>query len=83
MPFTFGILTSMNTMSGPRGARERDRLRAVARLADDLVALFLEHLAQVHADQRLVLGDQYAHAPHLLVVVVTYSPRPRRAAHGW
>jgi hypothetical protein len=34
-----------------------DRVLAVPGLPDDLVALFLQHLGQVHPDQRLVLGD--------------------------
>ena len=38
--------------------REIDRLLPVARLTDDLVALFGEHLDQVHPDQGLVLGDE-------------------------
>ena len=42
-------------------ARERDRLLAVARLADHLVPRPLEQPAQVEADDRLVLGDQDPH----------------------
>ena len=42
-------------------AGERDRLLAVTRLGDDLVACALEQLAQVEADDRLVFGDQDAH----------------------
>ena len=38
-------------------AHELDRLVAAAGLADDLVALFLEDLLEVEADDRLVLGD--------------------------
>ena len=42
---------------GLRLADELDGLVAAAGLADDLVALFLEDLLQVEADDRLVLGD--------------------------
>ena len=38
-----------------------DGLLAVAGLADHLVALVGQHLGEVHADQRLVLGDHDAH----------------------
>ena len=41
-------------------AHELDRLVAPARLADDLVALLLEGLLQVEADDGLVLGDDDA-----------------------
>ena len=34
------------------------------------MAFLLEHLAQVHADQRFVLGDQYAHTLSLVPLVV-------------
>ena len=44
---------------------ERDRGLAVAGLADDVVALLDEHLGEVHADQRLVLGDDDAAGPGL------------------
>ena len=37
-----------------------DGPQPVAGLADDVEALFLEHLAQIHPDQRLVLGDHDA-----------------------
>ena len=37
-----------------------DRLLAVAGLPDDVVPLLGEHLGEVHADQRLVLGDHDA-----------------------
>ena len=43
-------------------AGERDRLLAVARLGDDLVAGALEQVAQVEPDDRLVFGDQDAHS---------------------
>ena len=56
---------------GPDALREADRLGAVARLADDLVAGALDQRAQVHADDRLVLGDQHPHrATHLTVARV-------------
>src|SRR5205823_5409785 len=45
---------------GPRLASELDRLEPVTRLAADLEAVLLEQLAQVEADDRLVLGDQHA-----------------------
>ncbi len=41
-------------------AHELDRLVATTRLADDLVALLLEGLLQVEADDGLVLGDDDA-----------------------
>ena len=59
---------------GPRGAGQVDRLGAVARLADHLVPFFLEHLAQVHADERLVFGDQDAHG--------VSSPQSRSSSSG-
>ena len=43
---------------GPELLGELDGLLAVAGLADDVVALLLEHLLEVEADERLVLGDQ-------------------------
>ena len=45
---------------GPVLLGQLDRLVAVAGLADDVVALLGEHLGEVHADQRLVLGDHDA-----------------------
>ena len=45
-------------------ARQVDRGHAVAGLADDEVAQVLEHLAQVHARDRLVFGDQDARVRH-------------------
>src|SRR3712207_8870654 len=36
------------------------RSLAVGRLTDDVVALLGEHLGEVHADERLVLGDHHA-----------------------
>ena len=42
-------------------AGERDRLLAVVRLGDDLVAGALEQPAQVEADDRLVFGEEDAH----------------------
>ena len=52
-----GILTSRIARSGQQVTHEVDRLVAAPGLADDLVALFLEGLAQVHPDDGLVLGD--------------------------
>ena len=43
--------------SGLQVADQLDGLVAAAGLADDLVALLLEGLAQVEADDGLVLGD--------------------------
>ena len=61
-------------------ARELDGLLAVARLADHVVALLLQHLAEVHADDGLVLGDDDAHGSAGLgcpspVTAVTVRPR--------
>jgi hypothetical protein len=42
---------------GTERADELDGLVTTAGLADDLVALLLEGLAQVETDDRLVLGD--------------------------
>ena len=47
--------------SGCLGARELDGLLAVLRLGADLEPGALEQLAQVEADDRLVLGDQDPH----------------------
>ena len=52
-----GILMSRMARSGSQLADQLDRLVAAAGLADDLVALFLEGLAQVETDDGLVLGD--------------------------
>ena len=56
MPSSPGILTSRMTRSGRSSSASRPPL-AVAGLADDVVALLREHLDEVEADQRLVLGD--------------------------
>ena len=45
---------------GTRGARELDRFLAVARLRADDQPVFLEHAAQIEADDRLILGDEHA-----------------------
>ena len=45
---------------GSQALGEFDRLLAVAGLADDLVALLAQHLGEIHADERLVLGDEHA-----------------------
>ena len=50
----------MITRSGRNLLGQFDGLLAVAGLADDLVALFAEHLGEVQPDERLVLGDQHA-----------------------
>ena len=60
-PSSTGILTSSRTRSGRSSVASRDGRAAVAGLADDGVALLLEHLDEVHADERLVLGDQHPH----------------------
>ena len=52
-----GHLDVEDRQVGQQLADELDRPIAVAGLADDLVALLLERLAQVHPDDRLVLGD--------------------------
>ena len=74
MPVTPGMLMSMKTMSGDSDRAKLDRLGAVAGLGDDLVALLLEHLAEIHPDERLVLGDEHAHAAHSSIVVVGDRP---------
>ena len=61
IPSRRGIRTSRMARSGSWLAGERDRLLAVARLGDHLVAGALEQVAQVEADDRLVFGDQDAH----------------------
>ena len=48
---------------GPQLAHELDGLVAAAGLADDVVALLLEELLEVEADDRLVLGDDDAGRP--------------------
>src|SRR5436309_2249803 len=50
---------------GLLGARERDRLLAVARLGADVEAGAPEHLGEVETDDRLVLGDQNLHCAML------------------
>src|SRR4029079_6260275 len=47
--------------------REGDRLLAVARLGADLVPGALENVAEVKADDRLVLGNEDAKARHWIV----------------
>ena len=60
MPSRLGHLDVEDDQVGPVLLGERDRLLAVAGLADDVVALLGEHLGQVEPDQRLVLGDDDA-----------------------
>ena len=60
IPSSLGILTSITTRSGRSSRGQRDGRLAVAGLADDVVALFGQHLDQVEPDQRLVLGDDHA-----------------------
>ncbi len=48
------------TRSGRSSSVSVDRLLPVLGLPDDVVPLFLEHLREVEADQRLVLGDHDA-----------------------
>ena len=60
MPSSTGIFTSSIDEVGPQLLGEPHGLLAVARLADDVVALLAEHLHQVEADERLVLGDDDA-----------------------
>ena len=57
MPSSTGIFTSRITRSGRSVLGQLDGPGTVAGLADDVVALLAEHLGEVHADQRLVLGD--------------------------
>ena len=47
-------------MSGLEFARQVDGLRAVAGLADDLMAHVFQRLAQVQPDDRLVVRDHDA-----------------------
>ena len=47
---------------GVQLAYELDRLVAAARLADDVVTLFLEDFLEIEPDDRLVLCDHDAHA---------------------
>ena len=67
---------------GLLGAGERDRLLAVARLGADLVPGALEHVAQVEADDRLVLGDEDAKTRRRIDRhgFVTLACHPRAAA---
>ena len=60
MPSSMGIFTSRITRSGRCSIGELDRRLPVAGLADDGVALLLQHLLEVEADQRLVLGDHHS-----------------------
>ena len=55
-----GILMSRMARSGRSSRASSHRLVAATGLADDLVALLLEGLPQVEADDGLVLGDQHA-----------------------
>ena len=59
MPSILGILTSQMTRSGSQGPCLLHRGLAVADLADDVVSLLGEHLAQVQADEGLVLRDEH------------------------
>ena len=52
-----GHLDVEDRQIGLRAADQLDGLVAATGLADDVVALFLEGLAQVHPDDGLVLGD--------------------------
>ena len=55
-----GMRTSMITTSGRRRTRERDRARAVGRLADDAdVRRAREREAQSLADDLVVVDDQH------------------------
>ena len=47
------------TRSGVSSRGPVDGLLTVADLGDDRVPLLLEHLLEVEADERLVLGDEY------------------------
>ena len=60
MPSSTGILTSRMTRSGRRAVSQLHGRLAVAGLGHDLVPLFLQHLLEVQADQRLILGDHDA-----------------------
>ena len=90
MPSSTGIFTSRMTRSGPQLLGEVDGLLAVAGLAHDVVSLVGQHLGEVHADQRLVLGDhdtdgRQAHAVRLSVPAhpsgqAVMGGRSRRAA---
>ena len=55
-----GHLDVEDDQVGPVLAGQRDRGLAVAGLADDLEVLLGQHLGEVHADERLVLGDDDA-----------------------
>ena len=60
MPSRTGIFTSRITRSGRSSSASSTARLAVRGLADDVVPLLGEHLGEVHADQRLVLGDDDA-----------------------
>ena len=45
---------------GLEGIGQLDRLLAVARLADDLISLFFQHLGQVEPNECLIFGDEDA-----------------------
>jgi hypothetical protein len=60
MPSMPGHLDVEDREVGTERADELDRLVTAARLADDLVALLLEGLAEVEPDDRLVLCDHDA-----------------------
>ena len=57
-PSRTGIWMSRITRSGTSVRRPVDGLLTVTDLGDDLVPLLLEHLLEVEADERLVLGDE-------------------------
>ena len=60
-PSSFGIWMSISTTSGCSRRGDRDRLLAVARLADDLeVVLGLEDQPEPGSHQRLVVGEHDA-----------------------
>ena len=59
MPSSLGIFTSITTRSGRSSVASSTAALAVAGLADDVVALFGQHLDQVEADQHLVLGHDH------------------------
>ena len=69
-----GILMSRMARSGWSVADQLDRLVAAAGLADDLVALFLEGLAQIHPDDGFVFGD---HDTQRQVVFLSVPGRSR------
>ena len=60
IPSIPGMRTSSSARSGVAGARQLDRLDAVARLGHHVESGPAEHGGEVEADDRLVLGDQDA-----------------------